>query len=277
MPESTLKKITNNLKDPVSYLRWAGYQLSRGNNVYFNSMQQAGTHWLRYMLAISLSEYFQLEGDERMEPQALIPAFRGKPGRFQCEDRLEVPRIFHSHNQYRLPYSPLYRRGKVLLLVRDLRDSLASRFRKETTAFGFEELTFSEYLRSGRGPYHVGQCSSLADRVAFLNGWGDQMGSLRGVLLVRYEDLKAAPAQGLLRVLHWLGLRGAERAFCQAVVERCSIDRMRQAEKAQRGRNVAINKGAVGGHEAYFSDADREYFLAYLRRHLRHPFGYTYA
>ena len=217
-----------------------------------------------------------METDTRIDPRALIPPFRGKPGYFQYEARLEIPRIFHSHNKYRRLYAPLYRQSKVLLLVRNLRDAMASRYRKVTTAFGFD-VPFNRFLRAHEADFHRGQSSSLGDRVNFLNGWGDHLGHPRGVMLVRYEDLKADPELWLLRVLAFLGLRGVNLAFCNGVVERCSIERMRAVEKTQLGKNVSIKKGAVGGYEQYFSPEDNEYFLAYVGRHLRHPFGYSYS
>ena len=146
-------------------------------------------------------------------------------------------RIIKTHE----PYLARYRRA--IHLVRDPRDVAVSYFRfmqrvgkivirpGDDTGASFDR--FVDAFIAGRIDAHgTWQTHSLTWLDAAERGASD-------VLLVRYEDLRADPVAGVARIGAWLGL-SIDRPRAVAIAERCSIERMQQAEQEAMASNPAV-------------------------------------
>jgi hypothetical protein len=149
-------------------------------------------------------------------------------------DRAPRPRIVKTHASF----DPRYRR--VVYVVRDPRDVALSQYhylrklRRIDDAFPMEE--FIERFLTG-------------ELKRFPGSWGENVGSWLatrarhpGFLLLRYEDLLTHTASELSRVAAFAGLPATPERIMQAV-ERSSVEKMRESEKAQ-GRRSTLIKGS---------------------------------
>lgn len=268
------RRLLRNLKNPVRLVSWLAYQLSRRNNYFFVSMPCSGTHWLRFMLAKSLVEYYDLDYEfHDIKAREIIPSFRTKTDRFQYNHRREIPRIQHSHDLY----SPLYYNRDVILLLRNLRDSLVSHYERYTT-WHDPNIGFPDFVReNGISQYDV---KSLSWRVSFFNSWGENTESLASFEVVKYEQLKDNTTRTLQAVLESIDLGEVESSFLESVVEFASKEHMSQLEQASEENQQGtpkVNKAKTGRHEEYFTEDVERYLREYLDEKLEYDFDYGYT
>jgi hypothetical protein len=236
------------------------------------------------MMAKALVEAYNLDYKfTGIRPHDLVPTFRAKDQRFRYNERKSIPRIQHSHKGY----SVLYRNSRVVLLVRDLRDSMVSSY--DTYAGGIDpDMDFSSFLRADGvdGRYH----RTLKRRVAFLNSWHENRDNLEDLLIVRYEDLKRDTVSEVRSVLEFVGIEAVTDELVADVVEFGSFENMQRLEdpaESQPERSFAsnqtdedegqkINEGRSDRWREYFSDDDIEHFKQYVDENLVYEYGYDY-
>lgn len=278
-------RILRNVRNPDSLLGWVRYQLSRDNNVHFVTLPSSGTHWLRFMMAKALVDAYELDYEfTGIRPHDLVPTFRAKDQRFRYNDRESIPRIQHSHKGY----SVLYRNSRVVLLVRDLRDSMVSSY--DTYVGGIDpDMDFSSFLRADGVDerYH----RTLERRVAFLNSWHENSEKLEDLLIVHYEDLKRDTVSEVHSVLEFVGIEAVTDGLVTDVVEFGSFKNMQRLEdpaenQPERGsadeqtdqdEGRKINEGRSDRWGEYFSNDDIEYFNRHIDENLIYEYGYDYS
>lgn len=267
------------------------YQWNRPEDYILATLQSAGTHWLRFMIAKALVDYFNLDYEfKSIHPIEIVPGFSlNAPSQFLYNHRHEIPRVQHTHLPCKLPWSILFRGKKVILLIRDLRDACASHYRKalRQTSPVISEMTFLEFLKDEGGLVRkMSVQGSLAGRVEFLNTWGRIHAEFpERVLVVKYENLRADPCSELKKVLHFLGLEPITDGFIEKVVEFSSIENMKligkRAIETGTGKGtqelMAINKGSVGQFKDLWAPEVEEHFREYVSCHLKYDFGYSYG
>jgi len=277
-------RILRNLRNLDSLVGWTRYQLSRDNNVHFVTLPSSGTHWLRFMMAKALVDAYDLDYEfAGIRPHDLVPTFRAKDQRFRYNERESIPRIQHSHKGY----SILYRGSKVVLLVRDLRDSMVSSY--DTYSGSIDpDMDFSSFLRAQGvdGRYH----RTLERRVAFLNSWHENRDRLDDLLVVRYEDLKSDTESEVRSVLEFMGIKPVTDESVTDVIKFGSFENMQRLEdpaESQPERGSAnertdgdggrkVNEGRSRRWREYFSADDIKYFEQYVDSELLHDYGYGY-
>ncbi len=274
---------------PYTIVRFLKYQVRRPNDYILATMQSAGTHYLRFMLAKALVDYYELDYEfKSIHPIEIVPGFSlDAPHYFRYNDRHDIPRIQHTHLPYKFPFSAFFRNKKAILLIRDLRDALASHYRKYLRASG-ENISFLEFLQDKYGRIRrESVAGTLAQRVEFLNTWG-KFHEFRPdrVLVVKYEELRQKPVAVLRQVLEFIGIEDVNDEFLETVVAFSSINNMRRIGQAayetgatgKRNKQEALSvyKGIVGGFEELFDSETREYFLSFVNHHLKYSFGYRY-
>ncbi len=233
------------------------------------SMHQSGTHWLKYMLANAMSAHYGLPPPRYNHANDIIGGTRD-PRPFAY-----LPHLVSTHSIPPLvctvPWvARTVRWPPVVLLVRDLRWSLVSNFRKWETRYA---TTFSAFLRGDPSGRRFN--SDIWWCLRFQNAWG-RVAAHAGekIHVVRYEDLRADPAQVLARVAGHLRLpltpaqlrAGAEAATKQTMAARA--DPVRPPGE--------VNFDDADGLARYDA-ADREFVRACTSRWLRYAFGYDYS
>jgi Sulfotransferase domain len=233
------------------------------------SMHQSGTHWLKFMLASAMAEHYAIPRPRYNHANDIIGGSKD-PRRYA-----QIPHLRSSHTiaplWLRSPY--VLRRVKLppyVLLIRDIRGSLASNYRKWRTRYA---VSFTEYLRGDPSGRRFN--SDIWWCFRFLNAWG-QMAALPGpcIYVARYESLVAAPHAELDRIARHLGLALSPSNIDTAV---------RAATKpamAQRS-DPARPPGAIDLREndplAAYDASDRDFVRSRCQRYLQNTFGYDYA
>ena len=192
----------------------------RADDTFLVSYPRSGNTWTRFLIANLLhpQEPVTFDSIERLIPDAEAQSsryMRGAPS----------PRIIKSHSYF----DPRYPR--VIYIVRDPRDVALSYYDFSRKYRHFED---NYPLESYIGDFVNGRLNSMG-----WGTWGENVASwvfARGVrpgfLLLRYEDLKARPAQELTKLANFFGI-AATPELLQAASDRSSADRMREMERTQ--------------------------------------------
>jgi hypothetical protein len=226
------------LRNPLVWLRHRNLGAA---DVMVASYPRSGSTWLRFVLAEILtgapSDFARVNDS--------IPAV----GRHRHAAPL-LPaggRLMKTHE----PCRPEYRRG--IYVVRDPRDVVISEYAYQLALGRFTnrfDRFVNAFLQGGVNGY-----GSWQDHVC---GWLDAPLAHNGdLLLVRFEDLRAATEATLVRVLGFLSC-SADIAAIRAAVANNSIDKMRAKEqrspqKASRNGRFVRN-GSVGGWRELISE-----------------------
>jgi hypothetical protein len=241
-------------------VRWQHRDVT-ANDVFLASYPRSGNAWLRFMALeiVGVSSGFDAVKD-------VIP---------YVGDHLDAPhlaprdgRLLKTHE----PYLPVYRRA--IYLARDPRDVALSYFR---------------YLqRIGRLRIHPNDdVAATFDRYvsAFVNGrvdgygtWQQHVLSWRAaaehdgadILTLRYEDMRRDPVDAVHQIAAWLPLTMTD-GEAQGVAERCSYERMRDAERNAdpSAFGVAVpaipymGAASLGGWRQQLTAAQQSRFVAF--------------
>ena len=237
------------------------------------SMQQSGTRWIRYMLTLVLARLHDLELPDNIQGRTVVgkPRYPQTP---QIRDTTMSPHYFlRSRTLFRL-----FRVPNHLILVRNLRDTLVSRYEKLISRYEIGKsdykVDFSTYLRGD-----VRRSESRVDiwsRIRFLNGWGAVVERQpEHVAVLKYEDLQADTRGQLARVCEHFGIEGVTPDLIDDVVAVSSKSEMAKRGGGKPGSIPAVRMDSRPA-EDWFSDEDRRFFVEVCRRHLKYTFGYRY-
>ncbi|WP_159309596.1 sulfotransferase domain-containing protein [Spiribacter roseus] len=266
-------RLARNLSQPLTLLNWWQYQRSRhpANDVILVTLPSAGTHWLRTMLAQALIESYDLnERIQSIQHETLIPTFLDKKQRFKYNENINIPRIQHSH----APYSWLFRRRRILFLVRDLRDTLVSHYRVAQPRLRLPE-DFSAFIRGetiDRRRHH-----DLKSRIQFLNSWSTGLQKSYDFKVVHYETLRTNTYDELQDILSFIGLEPLTSKQLSQAVEVGSVGNMKKLENENSERPFQKVSGSPSKYQDYFNENDKNFFTKEASLHLKNVFGYDYS
>jgi hypothetical protein len=243
-------------------LRWLRYMRRDG---VIASMQQSGTHWIRFMLSLTLAKLYDIPSQFYIQDRSIVgkPIFRHIP---QIVDTTMIP---HYYLRSRILFRPL-RVPRYLILVRDLRDSLVSHYEKQRSAYGVD---FSTFLRGdvSRKRYN----NDIWTRIRFLNGWGPVVERQpEHVAVLKYEDLVADTHGELARVCDHFGIEGVTADLIDEVVNASSKAEMAKLSDPSKTRRAV--RADPRPAEEWFGPDDRQFFAELCRLYLKYTFGYRY-
>jgi len=255
--------------------------LSEGD-MFVVSIPKSGRTWIRTFLCAYFCKLREREF-------TLQPERYGDP---------EIPRVIYSHDlfehrtkgnlwdkirgKYLIPGKEL-RRAPVVLLARDPRDTFVSLYLQITrrdpgTREEFSKTSMSELLRD--------KLFGIGSIVATMNDWLEEFSRCSDFFLLRYESLRAEPAEQFRALLARLGQAAPDMSIFQTALEFSEFENMRKLEaagafdsKILRARDVAdpesfkVRRGKVGGYKDYLAAEDRRYAAGVLAR-LDRRFGY---
>src|SRR6266487_4098573 len=246
-----------------------------GGDMIVLSIPKSGRTWLRTFLCA----YFCKRSGHDF---TLTPERYGDPA---------ISRVIYSHDlfehrtkgdlwdavrgKYLIPSREL-RRAKIVLLARDPRDVFVSLYLQMTrrdlgTRDEFGRRTIGDMLRDQR--FGIGSI------VQTMNDWLDGFSGRRNFSLLRYESLRAAPAEQFGALLALLGETRPNMSIFRDTLDFSEFSNMQKLEaagvfdsKILQARDIhdpesfKVRRGKIGGYEDYLSVEDRQYAMDALRR-----------
>lgn len=248
---------------------------ARKADVYLLSFPKVGRTWLRVMIGALLAEHY---GHPELAAGELGEDMQRFPG---------VPRVKVKHDggPHRrtpdeiAPDKSEFADTKVILMVRDLRDTTVSNYFQATRREGAFHGDMAAWLVEPRG--------SVASMLRYYSVWAAQRHVPKQLLLVRYEDLKADTARELRRIAGFLGMQDVSDATIAAAVEHGSFSRMREREASRPAdgtpfaagkegdpESFKTRKGAVGGYVEYLTPEQVAWLEQKIRDEMDPWYGY---
>lgn len=237
---------------------------------FLATAKNSGTHWLRFMASHAIASHLDLAPPETSSGPG-SDDFVGHPKHARVH--ASAPRIGSSHNIPSRLITVAAQGGMLdlpptVVLVRDPREALASYYVKWAETYGLG--TFSEFLRRpAPGKKKIDDAWWF---IRFFNRWGALAAALpERVLVVRHEDLKADPGEGVRRLwAHWgVILSEADVAAAVAVSSKAAV-----AARLDPAYGETIVPSEEKRSKVVWTDEDRAYLSGLMRGHLRHDFGY---
>ncbi len=257
-------------------------KLLSGGDVVVLSAPKSGRTWVRTFLCAYLCRRYHLE-------------FTLQPGRYNHPD---FPRVTFSHDRfehrtkgngwdrlrgkYLVPKREL-RRARIVLLVRDPRDCFVSLYLQMTRRDpgadpAFKEKSVSELLRDDR--------FGIRGIVRVMNDWLDEFSGRKDFTMIRYEALRASPAEYFQALLAVVGETTLDMSIFQEALEFSRFENMQKLEAAgvfdskilrpgdvRDPESFKVRRGKVGGFREYLSREDED-FAADALKWLDARFGY---
>src|SRR6478672_3026509 len=257
-------------------------ELSGGDAIIL-SIPKSGRTWLRAFLCAYFCRRFGLE-------------FTLRPGRYHLpgfprvvfshdlfEHRTKVDRVVRVRGKYLVPRREL-KRAKIIVLARDPRDCFVSLYlqltrRDPNAPAKLRQKSVSEMLRDEK--------FGMRAIISTMNHWLNEFSHGDNFTLVRYEALRAAPAEHFRDLLGVLGEPLPDATTFQEALEFSRFENMQKLEAAgtfdskilhpgdvRDPESFKVRRGKVGGYREYLSADDLEYAADALRE-LDRRFGYS--
>ena len=255
-----------------------------GGTAIIVSIPKSGRTWLRAFVCAYFCKRFGFE-------------FTLRPERY-CQSG--IPRLIFSHDlfehrtkgdlwdrlrgKYLVPRRELSR-AKIILLARDPRDCFVSLYLQITrrdphAPSELRQKTVSEMLRDER--------FGVLAIVNTMNAWIDEFSRRDNFTLIRYEALRASPAEHFRDLLAMLGESAPDMAMFDEALEFSRFENMQKLEAAgafdskilhpgdvRDPESFKVRRGKVGGYREYLSVEDQQYAANALAE-LDPRFGYSF-
>src|SRR5215813_5482410 len=258
-------------------------QLSGGDAIIL-SIPKSGRTWLRAFLCAYFCRRFGLEFTLRTGRYDLPGFPRVVFSHDLFEHRTKGDRWDRIRGKYLVPRREL-NRAKIILLARDPRDCFVSLYlqltrRDPNAPLELRQRTVSEMLRHEK--------LGVRAIIRTMNRWLNEFSERDNFTLVRYETLRASPAEHFCDLLAVLGESKPDNSMFQDALEFSRFENMQKLEAAgafdsnilhpgdvRDPESFKVRRGKVGGYREYLSAEDQQYAANALTE-LDPLFGYTF-
>ncbi|MCA3574898.1 MAG: sulfotransferase domain-containing protein [Aestuariivirga sp.] len=250
------------------------------------SFGKSGRTWLRVLIW----RYFAKKNGFAADGISEFDEFRLK--------NPNVPVLFFTHDNYLKDFvghdrkADLYGDARVVLLLRDPRDTAVSQFfqwkhrivprKKVLNNYPLGDIDLHGFITSEQ--------SGIPKIIDFMNAWAREMKQMPNLLVVKYEDLRADTKNELRRVLSFFGQQPSEEELDDAV-SFASVENMRRMElenasKAGAHRSLKpadasdpssfkVRRAKVGGWRDYVTEEQSDAIDKMVKEKLDPVFGYV--
>lgn len=242
---------------------------------------KSGRTWLRAMLSRLYQRHFGLPENQLLEFDNF---HRQNPGAAKV--------LFtHGHELRRRLQDPRWRRRlastRIVFLVRNPIDVAVSEYFQSTRRASERKRELLGVDRDESMLHFVLESNvGLPATIEYLNEWVPVLEQLEGVMVVRYEDMRARPQETLESLVRFLGAPFSREEIREAV-DFGSFENLKKLEKEDFFRNkrlqardpddpesFKVRRGKVGGYVDYFSEEDVARQEALVRDRLSPFYGY---
>lgn len=226
------------------------------------SLTNCGRTWLRVMLGRAMQLAY---GVEAVNLHDLFIFSELNPN---------LPSIKPIHEKYG-QFGHTYQQHKVILLVRDPRDALVSRYYQHRKILPPD---LNQYILEG---------NDLAAYIQFYNDWQIYQDTAKAFLCIRYEDLKQDTLRELSRIVDFLELAIPPATLTNAI-EFAAFNNMKKLETEgspevragvlQGHRSPTqrkVRKGIIGGYREDLSNEAIDFLDQTISRQLNPIYGYS--
>ena len=191
------------------------FQRLEGADCVVVSYGKSGRTWLRVMLSRFYHLNFGLTGKQQL---LSFDNLHRRDSR--------IPRIFFTHDNYLTDYTGNggtkrdYYGKKVVLLVRKPQDVAVSQFFQWKHRMRAAKKRLNEYPEDMEMPVFEFVMNSkwgLTGAIDYMNLWAEESPRIAGLLIVRYEDMRADPHATFRRIAEFIGGPVREEAVQGAV------------------------------------------------------------
>lgn len=230
-------------------------------DIYIISYPKTGRTWVRTLIGKALVEHYNLPEKKLLKTKYLTAA-------------AGLPRTQFSHDGSKMaaktPYTELlsdksrYKDKKVVLLTRDIKDTLVSAYFQATKRIHVFDGHISQFIRS--------DLYGAQKILTFYKIWHDNQTIPKEFLRISYEDLHQDPVGTLIRILRFIGANDIEEPLARAAVEFSSFDNLKKMESEDhfkssrlKPRDISdpesfkVRKGKIGNYTEYLSEDDIGY------------------
>ena len=268
--------------------RVRGYEenkkLARADGVVI-SFGKSGRTWLRVLISRYFARKYGLPEGDIME---FDDFHRRNPA---------IPVIFFTHDNYIKDYLgsdrkfDTYSGSRVVLLVRDPRDTSVSQYFQWKHRMVGRKKTINAYPPEDKGIYDfvAGEAAGIPKVLNFMNAWARDIERFPNLVVVKYEDLRAATREQLRRVLIFFGQTPTDDELDDCVAY-ASVDNMRRMERENADKwntdsrlkpgdandpaSFKVRRAKVGGWRDYMTEEEAVHIDRIVREGLLPAFGY---
>ncbi len=222
------------------------------------SYPKSGRTWLRVLLGKYLALKYGVPEADMLKTRKITKKCGLAPVDFTHDGSAMLEGTPASRmNKCRRKYS----RKRVLLLGRDVKDTLVSAYFQATKRIKVFQGDISEFIRSER--YGAGKIAS------FYAIWQNQKHLPADFAFIRYEDLHRDTADCLSRVLSFIGEEEIDQEAVSESVKYSNFKNLKKLEAKGEFRQESLSagnssdpdsykvrKGEIGGYNQYLSDDD---------------------
>lgn len=239
-------------------LKKKGSSSSFEPDVYVISYPKSGRTWLRALIGKYLSSKYNLPEDRILSTKMVA----NKP---------YLPKVSFIHDGSAMVdktrFSDLscdkqvYAGRKVVLMGRDIKDTLVSAYFQATKRIHVFDGTISEFIATEE--------FGVEKILGFYNIWLQNQHTPESLLFIRYEDLHQDPRGTLGKVLEFIGETSPDGDLIDNSIEYCSFNNLKKLEAQNKFRkgilkpantddpeSFKVRKGKIGGYTEYLSAED---------------------
>ena len=239
-------------------LEKTGISRTLKHDVYIISYPKSGRTWLRALIGKYLSLKYDLPEDSILSTKMItsessLPKVSFTHDGAGMSDKAKLEKLSGDKQAYA--------NKKVILMGRDIKDTLVSAYFQATKRVNTFDGTISEFIASEEFG---------AERIlGFYDIWSQNQHTPESFLFIRYEDMHQDPRGILGKVLEFIGeVNPAENLLDQSI-EYCSFNNLKKLEtqnKFKKGilkpantedpESFKVRKGKIGGYTEYLSAED---------------------
>ncbi|KAL8185947.1 UNVERIFIED_CONTAM: hypothetical protein K2H54_060197 [Gekko kuhli] len=234
---------------------------ARMDDIVLAGYPKTGTNWLDHILnnlESTAAKYTEEEMKKIMDLEKeleVTPRLEfGDPDKFQRMKKLPSRRIIITHlSPHSLPSSIFKNKAKILVLIRNPKDTLVSYYHFKNTVGFFLPSTWDDHFNS----FMDGKVAwgSYFDYVAEWDKYIDE----ENIIAISYEELQENLNVGVKKIAQFLEFSLNEEEV-QSIVDKSTFRAMKQKASETHGAfgNILFRKGTVGDWKSMLSESQNE-------------------